>query len=57
MVAGASDLHTHTSNQGKDTKTPSALNNLRKNNKISVEKRRLLDMGRAKKKKKDGVAI
>jgi hypothetical protein len=30
---------------GKDTKTPSALNNLRKKDKISVEKRRLFEMG------------
>lgn len=53
MVAGASDLRTHTPNQGEDTKTPSALNHLRKKDKISVETRRLLEMGRRKKKKKD----
>lgn len=52
MVAGASDLRTHTSNQGKDTKTPSALNHLRKKDKIPVETRRSLEMGRRKKKKR-----
>lgn len=57
MVAGASDLRTHTSNQGKGTKTPSALNHLRKKDKTSVETRGLLEMEGEKKKKKDGVAI
>lgn len=53
MVAGASDLRTHTPNQGKDTKTPSALNHLRKKDEISVEKIRLLEMGGAEKKIKN----
>lgn len=52
IVAGASDLRTHTSNQGKDTKTPSALNHLSKKDKISVETRRLLEMGIEKKKRR-----